>query len=165
MHKNFIDFTRGMVRLINLGFDFEIDITLTQDQLAQSTIWDKSLDAVTNFYGYLNDPKDVEALFRDNTVLISTSIIETLGLHVIEAIKNGILTITPKEYYANEVYGEDRYSYELFSDKSLSNTIMNILNDEDVITNKILVQQRHLKENEMNKFNNVIDIFSEVLNV
>ncbi len=165
MHKNFIDFTRGMVRLIKLGFDFEIDITLTKDQLAQSTLWDKSLDAVTNFYGYLNDPRDVEALFRDNTVLISTSIIETLGLHVIEAIKNGILTITPKEYYANEVYGEDRYCYELFSDKSLSNTIMNILNDEDVITNKILVQQRHLRENEMNKFNNVIDIFSEVLNV
>ena len=85
----------------------------------------------------MNDPREVEALFRDNTVLISTSIIETLGLHVIEAIKNGILTITPNEYYANEVYGEDQYCYELFSDKSLSNTIMNILNDEDIITNKI----------------------------
>jgi hypothetical protein len=165
MHKNFFDFTRGMLELIKLGFDFEIDITLTEDQLATSSLWDNSLNSRTNFHGYLNDPQYVEGLFCDNTVLISTSIIETLGLHVIEAIKNGILTITPKEYYANEVYGIDRYCYELFSNNSLSNTVMNIINDEDIITDKILAQQRYLRENEMSKFNNVVDVFAEVLNV
>ena len=86
-------------------------------------------------------------------------------MHVIEAIKNGILTITPKEYYANEVYGVDRYCYDLFSNNSLSNTVMNMFNEEDNITNKILAQQRYLRENEMNKFNNVVNIFAEVLDV
>lgn len=165
MHKNFFDFTRGMVELIKLGVDFEIDITLSEDQLATSSLWDKSLDSRTNFHGYLNDPQDIESLFCDNTVLISTSIIETLGLHVIEAIKNGVLTITPKEHYANEVYGIDRYCYELFVNNSLSNTVIDIVNDEDIVTDKILAQQRYLRESEMSKFNNVVDVFTEVLNV
>ena len=165
MHKNFLDFTRGMVELIKLGVDFEIDITLTKDQLATSKLWDESLDSRTNFYGYLNNPQDIESLFCDNTVLISTSIIETLGLHVIEAIKNGVLTITPKEYYANEVYGKDRYSYELFTNNSLSNAVMKIIIDENIITGKIVSQQKYLRENEMRKFNSVVDVFKEVLNV
>jgi hypothetical protein len=51
-------------------------------------------------------------LFCDNTILISTSIIETLGLHVIEGIKNGITTITPDESYANIVYGSEFLSMQ-----------------------------------------------------
>ena len=86
-------------------------------------------------------------------------------MHVIEAIKNGILTITPKEHYASEVYGIDRYCYELFSKDSLSNAVIKILNDENIIVNKILAQQRYLRKNEMNKFNNVVDVLTEVLNV
>ena len=52
-----------------------------------------------------------------------------------------------------------------FSNNSLSNTVMNIFNDENIITKKILSQQRYLRENEMNKIKNVIDVFEEVLNV
>ena len=54
-------------------------------------------------------------LFCDNTILISTSVIETLGLHVIEGIKNGVITIAPDEEYANTVYGENMFKYELFN--------------------------------------------------
>jgi len=165
MHKNFLDFTRGMVELIKLGIDFEVDITVTKDQLARSSLWDKSLDSRTNFHGYLNDPQDVENLFCDNAILISTSIIETLGLHVIEAIMNGVVTITPNEDYAQEVYGEQRYSYELFDSNSLSKTVTDVINGKDNITDTILAQQIYLRENEMSKFNNIVDVFREVLNV
>ena len=49
------------------------------------------------------------SLFYDNTVLISTSVVETLGLHVIEGIKNGVIIITPNEQYADVVYGKNRF--------------------------------------------------------
>jgi hypothetical protein len=48
------------------------------------------------------------SLFYDNTVLISTSVVETLGLHVIEGIKNSVI-ITPNEQYADVVYGKNRF--------------------------------------------------------
>lgn len=163
-HKNFLDFTKGMMDLLRASVDFEINITLTRDQLAASDSWDVLLNSKTNFYGYISDPKDMEKLFCDNTILISTSIIETLGLHVVEAIQHGILTITPNENYANEVYGKCRYNYELFDHNSLSKTVMDMFNDESVIPNKIVSQQVYLRENEMSKFNSIVDVFSEILN-
>ena len=127
IHKNFYDFTTGMVDLIKLGVNFEIDITLTEDQLAISSLWNKSLDSRTNFHGYLNDPQDVEALFCDNTVLISTSIIETLGLHVIEAIKN----VRDDNYVYNLENPADPTPKNWLGDPSdldnLYNTIKNII--------------------------------------
>jgi hypothetical protein len=165
MHKNFLDFTKSMVELTKSDIDFEINITLTKDQLATSNLWDELLNTKTNFYGYINDPKKMEDLFCDNTILISTSIIETLGLHVVEAIKNGVVIITPNEDYANEVYGKDRYSYELFDSNSLSKTVMNVINDKKVISSRVLSQQVYLRANEIRKFNNIVDVFGEVLDV
>lgn len=165
MHKNFSDFTRGMVELIKLGVDFELGITLTKDQLAKSSLWDKSLDSRTNFYGYLNDPQDIESLFCDNVILVSTSIIETLGLHVLEAIRNGVVVITPNENYAQEVYGKKGYSYRLFDMNSLSHTVTDVINDKRIITDKILSQQKYIRENEMSKFDSIVGVFRKVLNV
>jgi glycosyltransferase involved in cell wall biosynthesis len=123
------------------------------------------LNSRTNFHGYINDPKKIKALFCDNTILISTSVIETLGLHVLEAIKNGVVTITPNENYAQEVYGKQRYSYNLFDMNSLSKTILNIISDQDTVKDAISAQQKYVIENEMSKFDNIIDVFNEVLNV
>ena len=36
---------------------------------------------------------------------------------------------------------------------------------KDIITDTILAQQKYLRENEMSKFNNVLEVFMEVLNV
>lgn len=165
VHKNFLDFTECMTELSKSYIDFEINITLTRAQLRNSPLWNKSLDSKTNFYGYIKDPKEMSDLFCSNTMLISTSIIETIGLHVVEAIKNGVVTITPNEHYADDVYGEDRYSYELFDNESLLQTIMNVIQHESVISNRVLSQQDYLRTQEMGKFSNIIDVFNEVLNV
>ncbi|MDB4220764.1 glycosyltransferase [Amylibacter sp.] len=162
-HKNIIDFTLAMVELKKSNVDFEINITLTRDQLNQSDGWDNSLNQNTNFHGYIHDAKDMDKLFCDNTILVSTSIIETLGLHVIEAIKHGIVTITPNEDYAAEVYGTLRFVYDLFDPSSLSSAVRNIVSNEGTLSNVILAQQQYLKENEMTKFNNIIDVFDDVL--
>jgi hypothetical protein len=66
--KNIIDFTLAMVELKKANVDFEINITLTRDQLNQSDGWDESLDQNTNFHGYIHDAKDMDKLFCDNTI-------------------------------------------------------------------------------------------------
>jgi hypothetical protein len=165
MHKNFLDFTSAMVEINKLDIDFEINITLTKNQLAKSNIWDKSLDSKTNFHGYIDDHKKMEKLFCDNTILISTSVIETIGLHVVEAIKNGVVTITPQLSYASEVYGDFGFSYNLFDKNSLFKTIMAVVSYNKTHTNKILSQQKYLRENEMSKFKNIVAVYREILNV
>jgi hypothetical protein len=104
-------------------------------------------------------------LFCDNTILVSTSVIETLGLHVIEAIRNGLVTITPNEEYAQEVYGTQGYRYHLFDVKSFTQTLKEMAQDKESIKKTILVQQKYLRENEMSKFNNIVDVFRKVLHV
>jgi len=162
-HKNILDFTRAMLELKKVDIDFEINITLTSDQLNRSEVWDESLNSLTNFRGYIPDSKDMEELFCDNTILISTSIIETLGLHVIEAIKNGVVAITPSEDYAIEVYGGRGFGYDLFDPDSLCRTVVNIISDNKPLTNLILNQQQYLRQNEMVKLNNIVDVFDDVL--
>ena len=77
--------------------------------------------------------KKITELFCDNTILISTSIIETLGLHVIEGIKNGVITVVPNEEYANVVYGSNIFKYELFNKDSLISVIMRIINFKNLL--------------------------------
>jgi hypothetical protein len=165
MHKNFLDFTRCMVDLIKLGIDFEINTTLTNEQLNNSKVWDTSLNSKTNFLGYVSDQEKITELFCDNTILISTSIIETLGLHVIEGIKNGVITIAPDEEYANTVYGDNMFKYELFNKDSLVSVIMSIINFKESYSGKILSIQDDLRQSERSKYSNVLDIFNEVINV
>ena len=104
-------------------------------------------------------------LFYDNTILISTSIIETLGLHVIEGIKSGIITIAPNEEYANTVYGENMFKYELFNKDALFDTIMTVINYKKSYSERILSIQDDLRQSEMKKFSSILDVFNEVINV
>jgi hypothetical protein len=165
LHKNLQDFTNAMMNLTEAGIDFEINITLTNDQLNNSKVWDASLNSKTNFLGYISGQVKMKELFCDNTILISTSIIETLGLHVIEGIKNGVITIVPNEEYANTVYGENMFKYELFNKNSLSNTIMTVINCNESFSDKILSIQGDLRQSEMSKFGSILDVFDEVINV
>ena len=165
VHKNFKDFTEAMTNLDKKGVDFEINITLTKNQLIKSKLWNNNLNSKTNFVGYVSDRHKMEELFCDNTVLISTSIIETLGLHVVEAIKSGIVVIAPDESYADAVYGENMVKYKLFNSDSLLNSIMNVINDEKFDNKSILFLQDDLKKSEMSKYANVLDIFDEVVSV
>lgn len=163
LHKNFEDFVKTMLELEKIKMNFEINITLTQRQLHDSILWDKSLDSKTNFLGYISQEK-IKKQFTDNTILISTSIIETLGLHVIEAIQNGVLFIVPNESYSKSVYGEDLFSYELFDIKSLINTIKKITlltnNDiKDIITKN----QYFLINNENIKYHSSSEIFYKIM--
>lgn len=165
IHKNFIDFTNVMIELKKLNVDFEINITLRKDQLMTSLLWNNDLNKNTNFLGYISDSEDMEKLFCDNTILISTSIIETLGLHIIEGIKNGIMTIAPDEEYSKSVYGNKIIKYELFNDKSLLNSIFSIIHGQINCEEYILNLQNDLKVSEKSKDNNIIDIFNKVKNV
>ncbi|QOY52690.1 glycosyltransferase [Candidatus Sulfurimonas baltica] len=163
IHKNFIDFTDTMIEFYKLNIDFEINITLTKEQLDNSFLWDSSLSLKTNFLGYINK-EEVNNLFVDNTILISTSIIETLGLHVVEAVQNGILVIAPNEIYSKMVYGDDFLTYELFNKESLLRAIKGItLQCNNSIKDIILNNQRYLIENENKKCKSIIEIFDEVI--
>jgi hypothetical protein len=164
LHKNLSDFTSAILNL-DKDIDFEINITLTNKQLSNSKVWDSSLNSKTNFLGYISDQEKITKLFCDNTILISTSIIETLGLHVIEGIKNGVITIAPDEDYANIVYGENMFKYELFNKISLSNTIMNVINYNESYSDRILSIQDDLRQSEMSKFGSILDVFDKVVNV
>lgn len=164
IHKNFIDFTNAMLELEKQNINFEISITLTKEHLHHSKLWDKALDTKTNFLGYINTKDIANNLFTNNTILISTSIIETLGLHVIEAVQNGILAIVPNENYAKSVYGKDILTYELFDANSLIRKIIEVtLPTHNQIKDIIAKNQKYLISNENTKYKNIIDVFNEIL--
>jgi glycosyltransferase involved in cell wall biosynthesis len=165
IHKNFIDFTNTLLELDSKSIDFKVNITLTSEQLNNSKVWDYSLNSKTNFLGYISDQEKMKELFCDNTILISTSVIETLGLHVIEGIKNGVITIAPDEEYANTVYGGNIFQYELFNRDSLVDTIISVINCKEPYSENILSIQDDLRKSEMSKFGSILDVFDEVLNV
>jgi hypothetical protein len=165
VHKNIQDFIGAMLVLNENELDFEINITLTKDQLTKSTLWNPSLNSRTNFFGYINDQEKMVELFSENTILISTSIIETLGLHVIEGVKSGVIVITPNEEYTKAVYGGNVSKYRLFDKNSLVSTIMNIINFKDSHNERILSLQEDLMRIEAGKFSSIVDVFDEVVNV
>ena len=152
-----------MLSLDKYNINYEINITLTYQQLNNSEFWDPRLNSKTNFLGYIDSKKEMDDLFCDNTILISTSVIETLGLHVIEAIKNGVLTIVPHEEYSLSVYGDQVFKYNLFNNDSLISVIMMILESESSFKDKILLMQNDLKKSEMSKYRSILDVFEGVI--
>jgi hypothetical protein len=165
LHKNFTDFVEAMLMLKDKKIDFEINITLLESELHSSILWNTSLDENTNFLGYIKEKKNLEKLFCDNTILISTSVIETIGLHVVESIKNGIAVIVPNEQYAFSVYGNDILHYKLFSPQSLLNLILSIIESKVDITKKIVSMQKNLKLSEDKKYESIVDILEKVNDV
>ena len=163
LNKNFSDFKDAMLKLKEAGVNFEINITLTKEELNASSLWDRSLNSITKFHGYLKDQKEIDRLYSDNTILISTSVIESIGLHVVDAIKKGVLFIAPGETYAKEVYGDFSFSYILFDPNSLFETLKEILNEKNNINDFIRLNQKNLKINESEKFENILDIFNKVI--
>ena len=164
-HKNLNDFVNAMFELKNSGLNFEITITLSKEQLLKSGLWNDELNLITNFCGYIEDRKEIEKLFRNNTILISTSIIETLGLHVIEGVTNGVLCIVPDEKYASEVYGDIVIKYNLFDHLSLADKIKRVVQcDKEQIYENILLSQYSLNKNEKTKYGKIVDIFNDILN-
>jgi len=164
-HKNFRDFVEAMSIAKQLELDFEINITLSKHQLENSKNWNLDLNQYTNFCGYISDTKTLDNLFSNNTILISTSVIETLGLHVIEAIKNGVISIVPNEKYSRDVYGENMVFYNLYDAYSLSDAILGLIKKHNFISDKIQKQQAYLVKNENSKYKNMHLIFDEVNNV
>ena len=165
IHKNLFTFVDALSVFDGLNIDYAINITLTKDQLHNSGIWDSALDSKTNFLGYISDQEKMTDLFGDNTILISTSIIETLGLHVIEGIRSGVITIAPNESYARAVYGDNMILYDTLNSNSLLNAIQFILKSDAPHSELILSLQDRLKKSETAKHNNILDIFKGVLNV
>ncbi|WP_152184251.1 glycosyltransferase [Sulfurimonas indica] len=166
LHKNFLDFTEAMSVLHNNNLDFEIDVTLTKEQLQSSHLWNKELNYKTNFLGYIDTKKETSKIFRENTILISTSVVETLGLHVIEAIQNGVIAFAPNDSYAKSVYGDDIITYTLFDVSSLVRTIEKLLSLEpNEVQDIIRKNQQYIINNENKKYQNVVDIFKKVENV
>jgi len=163
-HKNIDDFVKTMVELLNFGLNFQIQITLTRQELENSGLWDKKLNKVTSFLGYLENKKSMQNLFADNVVLISTSVIETIGLHVIDAVTHGILTIVPNESYSVEVYGGNTFTYNLFNHHSLIETIYKMKGYNNADCQKmILNNQDYLFRNESDKYKKSYHIFKDVL--
>jgi len=164
LHKNITDFIQAMLLLLENDINFKIKITLTNDQLNKSKLWDKRLNKLTTFLGYIDDNESMLNIYKDNTVLISTSVIETLGLHVIEASQNGVLSIVPKEQYSDKVYGNTDLTYNLFDPYDLFNTIMRMKTYNDSFCRKIITDsQDNILKNEASKFNTSHEIFQKVI--
>ena len=163
-YKNLSDFVNTMIKLLDSDFKFRINITLTFDELNRGDLWDKRLNNITSFMGYIDNKEIMEGLFSNNTILISTSIIETLGLHVIEAIQKGVLSIVPNELYAKSVYGNSVLTYNLFDCDSLADVILNLKNySNSECYNLILDNQKFIRQNEKNKYQNILAVFNDVL--
>ena len=163
LHKNLEEFVKAMVKLKNSKINFEINISLTKKELNNTKYWDTSLNEITNFYGYQQGSEKLENLFSDNTILISTSVIESLGLHVIEALKNGVVSITPDEKYSIEVYGEQSLRYKLFNSDSLFNKILETTQGKIDIKKNMAEQLEGLIQRERKKYNNILDVFKKIL--
>ena len=164
-HKNLQDFIEAMLLLLEANVLFEIIITLSQEKLEQSPLWDPRLSALTRFTGYLPG-EQVSALFSNNTLLISTSIVETVGLHVIEAIQSGIIPLVPEAEYSRSVYGQNVQTYTLFNPKSLVDTINQIRQwTQQQSERHISTLQSDLLQNETNKYNKITDVFETIQRV
>jgi len=163
IHKNFDIFIQAMLNLKDKGVDFEIIITLTRGQLHRSNLWSRSLDDYTTFLGYT--PRyELMKSFQNNTILVSTSIIETLGLHVIEAIQNGVAVIVPNEKYSLSVYGPSVLTYETFDYNTLVEIIENIDSQSySAIKSMVVKNQNFLISNEGLKFHHIVEIFNIIL--
>ena len=163
-YKNLSDFVDTMVMLFDSGFKFHINITLTFEELNRNSLWDNKLNNITSFMGYIDNKSTMQKLFSNNSILISTSITETLGLHVIEAIQNGVLPIVPNEIYAKSVYGNSVLTYNLFDCTSLMDVIINLKKyDDSECCNLILDHQKYIRQNEKNKYQNSLAVFNDVL--
>jgi len=163
MHKNIKTFIDAASKLKDSGFDFEIAITLTKRELNQSGLWNSLLDSRTRFLGYLEKDELIK-LFANNSILISTSIIETLGIHVIEAIQNGVLVIAPKENYSSAVYGSSILTYETLNSDSLVRAIKNVNTRSEHELNSITLEsQNYIKSNEGLKIQSTLEIFKSIL--
>lgn len=160
LHKNFETFLEIILELQKNNLNFEILITLTEEQLNSSNKWNNNLNIYTKFLGYLSK-EELYKYFDNNTILVSTSIIETLGLPVIEAIQNGVIAIVPNEEYSYSVYGNKILKYNLFDIHTFIEQINNItkINVRDLIYEN----QMFLIQNEKNKIRNIINIFYEIL--
>ncbi len=163
-HKNIGDFVNTMIMLFNSGLNFHINITLTYQELKRSGLWDDKLNNITSFLGYIDTNKRMKALFCNNVILISTSVTETLGLHVLEATLNGVLCIVPNESYSENVYGNSVLTYNLFDCESLMETIISLKSyNNSACHNLILDNQDYICRNENNKYRNSLSIFNDVL--
>jgi len=163
-HKNIGDFVKTMIMLFNSGLNFHINITLTYEELNRSGLWDDKLNKITSFLGYINTNERLKTFFSDNVILISTSVTETLGLHVIEATQNGVLCIVPNESYSESVYGNSVLTYNLFDCESLKQTIMQLKSYKNSTCHDLIIDnQNYIRHNENNKYRNSLSIFNDVL--
>jgi hypothetical protein len=162
-HKNIGDFVKTMVMLFDSGLNFHINITLNYEELKRSGLWNDKLNSITSFLGYI-DSKRMNTLFRNNTILISTSVIETLGLHVLEGILKGVLCIVPNESYSENVYGNSVLTYNLFDCESLMEAVIQLKSyNNSACHSLILDNQDYICRNENNKYRNSLSIFNDVL--
>ena len=162
-NKNIDDFIKFMIFLNKKKYNFDINITITKKQAHSIKSWDNSLDDITNFLGYISN-EELLNIFDNNFILISTSIVETLGLHVIDAIKKGSLCIVPNEDYSKIVYGKDIFTYDLFDIDSLYKTFLKIYSSKNEdIQNRIILIQKYVVNSEDIKYKSSLDIISSIL--
>ena len=162
-HKNIGDFVKTMVMLFDSGLNFHINITLNYEELKRSGLWNDKLNKITSFLGYI-DSKRMITLFRDNAILISTSVIETLGLHVLEGVLNGVLCIVPNESYSENVYGNSVLTYNLFDCESLMETVFQLKSYNNSACHSLILDNQHyICHNENDKYRNTLSIFNDVL--
>ena len=163
LHKNIGDFVKTMVMLFDSGLNFHINITLNYEELKRSGLWNDKLNTITSFLGYI-DSKRMNTLFRDNAILISTSVIETLGLHVLEGVLNGVLCIVPNESYSENVYGNNVLTYNLFDCESLMETVSQLKSYNNSMCHSLILDNQHyICNNENDKYHNTLSIFNDVL--
>ena len=162
-HKNIGDFVKTMVMLFDYGLNFNINITLNYEELKRSGSWNDKLNKITSFLGYI-DSKRMKTLFRNNVILISTSVTETLGLHVLEATLNGVLCIVPNESYSENVYGNSVLTYNLFDCESLMEAVIQLKSYNNSACHSLILDNQHyICNNENDKYRNTLFIFNDVL--
>lgn len=162
-HKNFSDFVQAMFLLSKTNINFELCITLSKEQLSTSKFWNPILFKYTHYLGYITKEK-ISDEFRDNTILISTSIIETIGLHVVEAIQGGVIPLVPNTDSSHAVYSNLTPQYTLFDPKSMVEAILNLMAKNNEECTKLVHRlQEFLVINESKKIQTITDVFEKII--
>ena len=158
LHKNIDDFLIAMYELSKTDVDYRIKITIDKKDLEKHEHWNDTIDSKIEYLGYLPSCQ-IKDLFQDNSILISTSIIETIGLHVIESIINGVVPIVPALKYSYCVYGKDVPTYMVSDPNSLVSKILNIHSLSDTQVKQIICEnQQYIVNNERSKHKSVVEI-------
>lgn len=138
--KNTKTTLQTVYKLKDRGFDVHLDIVGTGPERKKLEDLVKKLEIAENvkFYGFIDDIKELQELYRRADFFVLPSYFETFGIVYVEAMSQGLPVIYAKNqgidgYFAD---GEVGYAIDPFSSSEICDSIIKISNEYDDISKR-----------------------------